>query len=163
MPIYSLAKLLAPVITYQDRLRPAFVLVRVDLRPLTSPPRGNWKETWQQALEILRRCVYLDKDLVLPPMGISGATETFFVVASTNMDRSGVMTTRIREQLERMSDLKAKCSLTITSIPLDLPSDHVAKDVAQQVQAVADSVTLAIMASVERKLSFAAKSKPDSN
>ncbi len=163
LPIYSLAKLLAPVITYQDRLRPAFVLVRVDLRPLTSPPRGNWKETWQQALEILRRCVYLDKDLVLPPMGISGATETFFVVASTNMDRSGVMTTRIREQLERMSDLKAKCSLTITSIPLDLPSDHVAKDVAQQVQAVADSVTLAIMASVERKLSFAAKSKPDSN
>ncbi len=163
LPIYSLAKLLAPVITYQDRLRPAFVLVRVDLRPLTSPPRGNWKETWQQALEIQRRCVYLDKDLVLPPMGISGATETFFVVASTNMDRSGVMTTRIREQLERMSDLKAKCSLTITSIPLDLPSDHVAKDVAQQVQAVADSVTLAIMASVERKLSFAAKSKPDSN
>ena len=163
LPIYSLAKLLAPVITYQDRLRPAFVLVRVDLRPLTSPPRGNWKETWQQALEILRRCVYLDKDLVLPPMGISGATETFFVVASTDMDRSGIMTTRIREQLERMSDLKAKCSLTITSIPLDLPSDHVAKDVAQQVQAVADSVTQAIMASVERKLSFAAKSKPDSN
>ena len=163
LPIYSLAKLLAPVITYQDRLRPAFVLVRVDLRPLTSPPRGNWKETWQQALEILRRCVYLDKDLVLPPMGISGATETFFVVASTDMDRSGVMTTRIREQLERMSGLKAKCSLTISSMPLDLPSDHVAKEVAQQVQAVADSVTLAIMASVERKLSFAAKSKSDSN
>ena len=100
LPIYSLAKLLTPVITYQNQLRAAFVLVRVDLRPLTSPPRGNWKETWQQALEILRRCVYLDKDLVLPPMGISGATETFFVVASTDMDRSGIMTTRIREQLE---------------------------------------------------------------
>lgn len=163
LPIYSLAKLLAPVITYQDGLRPSFVLVRVDLRPLTSPPRGNWKETWQQALEILRRCVYLDKDLVLPPMGISGLTETFFVVASTDMERSGIMTTRIREQLERMSDLKAKCSLTITSMPLELPSDHVEKDVEQQVQTVADCVTQAIMASVERKLSFAAKHKPDSN
>ncbi|MFZ0951512.1 MAG: hybrid sensor histidine kinase/response regulator [Candidatus Sulfotelmatobacter sp.] len=163
LPIYSLAKLLTPVITYQNQLRAAFVLVRVDLRPLTSPPRGNWKETWQQALEILRRCVYLDKDLVLPPMGISGATETFFVVASTDMDRSGIMTTRIREQLERMPDLRAKCSLTIASTPLELPSDHVGKDVEQQVQAVADSVTQAIMASVDRELSFAAKYKLDSN
>jgi hypothetical protein len=85
LPIYSLAKLLAPVITYQGRLRPAFVLVRVDLKPLTSPPRGNWKEVWQQGLETVRRCVYLDKDLVLPPMGMSGATETFFVVASTDI------------------------------------------------------------------------------
>jgi len=30
---------------------------------------GNWKQTWQQCLEILRRCIYLDKDLVLPAMG----------------------------------------------------------------------------------------------
>ncbi|MGA7171668.1 MAG: HAMP domain-containing sensor histidine kinase, partial [Candidatus Sulfotelmatobacter sp.] len=30
LPTYSLAKLLAPVIVYQDRLRPAFVLVRVE-------------------------------------------------------------------------------------------------------------------------------------
>src|SRR6266446_9467241 len=47
LPIYSLARLLAPVITHQDRLRPSFVLVRVDLAPLSNPPRGNWKETWQ--------------------------------------------------------------------------------------------------------------------
>ena len=45
-------------------------------------------------------------------MGISGLTETFFVVASTDMERSGIMTTRIREQLERMSDLKAKLVVT---------------------------------------------------
>jgi len=32
----------------------------------------DWRETWQQCLETLRRCVYLDKDLVLPPMWESG-------------------------------------------------------------------------------------------
>src|SRR6266478_1021019 len=90
MPIYSLSKLLAPVITHQNRLRSDFVLVRIELTPLSNPPRGNWKETWQQALEILRRCVYLDKDLVLPPMGTSGAAETFFIVASTDLQRSGI-------------------------------------------------------------------------
>src|SRR5271156_1841668 len=58
LPVYSLAKLLAPVVTYEELLRPAFVLVRVDLAPLVTPPRGNWKDTWRQCLEILRHCVY---------------------------------------------------------------------------------------------------------
>ena len=117
LPVYSLAKLLAPVIAYQNSLRPNFVLVRVDLTPLSNLPRGNWKETWHKCLEVLQRCVYLDKDLVLPPMGASGTTETFFVVASTDLQRSGVMTTRIREQLERVDELKTKCTLAITTVP----------------------------------------------
>jgi nitrogen-specific signal transduction histidine kinase len=151
LPIYSLAKLLAPVITYQDCLRPAFVLVRVELTPLSKPPRGNWKETWQQCLETLRRCVYLDKDLVLPPMGTSGAAETFFVVASTDLQRSGIMTTRIREQLERITDLKTKCTLTITAVPVQLPSADSNESLDQQVQSMASCVTQMILTSTDRK------------
>ena len=151
LPVYSLAKLLAPVITYQDRLRSDFVLVRVDLTPLSNPPRGNWKETWQQCLEIVQRCVYLDKDLVLPPMGTSGAAETFYVVASTDLQRSGIMITRIREQLERGIDLKAKCTLTITTVPIELPATEVAEAVDQQVQSVAGCVTQTILSGMERK------------
>jgi sigma-B regulation protein RsbU (phosphoserine phosphatase) len=157
LPIYSLAKLLAPVITYQDRLRPAFVLVRVDLTPFSNPPRGNWKETWQQGLEILRRCVYLDKDLVLPPMGMAGATETFFVVASTDLQRSGIMTTRIREQLQLVSDLRNKCSLTISTVPVELPSGYAEAELEQQVQTVAGCVTQMILRGRERKQLCAAK------
>lgn len=163
LPVYSLAKLLAPVITYQDRLRPAFVLMRVELTPLTNPPRGNWKESWRHCLEVLRRCVYLDKDLVLPPMGTSGITETFFVVASADLERSGTMTTRIREQLERATDLKAKCTLSITTAAVELPSANAEATLEQQVQSVADSVTQMIFASMERQQLSAGKSKQDSN
>jgi sigma-B regulation protein RsbU (phosphoserine phosphatase) len=151
IPIYSLARLLAPVITYQDRLRPAFVLVKVELTPLSNPPRGNWKETWRQCLEILRRCVSLDKDLVLPPMGTSGTTETVFVVASVDMQRSGNVTARIREQLERVTDLRTKCTFAITTVPVELPSGHLGKTLEEQVQAVADCVTQMIVTSRERK------------
>ncbi len=156
LPIYSLAKLLAPVVTYQDRLRPAFVLVRVELTPVSNPPRGNWKETWMQCLDVLRRCVYLDKDLVLPPMGTSGTTETFFIVASTDLQRSGIMTTRIREQLDRISDLKTKCTVTITTVPVELPPDQRAdalpgQSVGQQVENVANCVTQMILTGRERK------------
>jgi sigma-B regulation protein RsbU (phosphoserine phosphatase) len=163
LPVYSMTKLLAPVIAYQDHLRPAFVLVRVELTPLSKPPRGNWKETWQQCLEILRRCVYLDKDLVLPPMGASGAAETFFIVASTDLQQSGVMTARIREQLERVPDLKSKCTVTLLAAPVDLPSDMSRQTLEQQVQTVAERVTGMITNSMERKQSGVGNRTRDSN
>jgi len=141
LPNYSLPKLLAPVVAYQDRLRPAFVLVRVELTSLSNPPRSNWKETAQQCLEILRRCVYLDKDLVLPPMGSSGASESFFVVASTDLDRSASMITRIREQLARVPEFQSKCSLAITVDEVVLPSQMATESLEQQIQTLADHVT----------------------
>ncbi len=163
MPIYSLSKLLAPVITHENRLRTSLVLVRVDLTPLSHPPRGNWKETLQQCLEVVQRCVYLDKDLVLPPMGASGAAETFFVVASTDVPRSGIMTTRIREQLERLSDLTAKCKLTITTLPVELPPGHADATLDQQVQNVASSVTQMILTTRERQQPGTGKHAKKSN
>jgi hypothetical protein len=151
LPTYSLAKLLAPVVTYENRMRPSSVLLRIELTPLSNPPRGNWKETWQQCLEIVRRCVYLDKDLVLPPMGTSGAVETFYVVASTDLQRSGIMSTRIREQLERVPDLKTKCTLTITTISIQLPAADREESLDQQIQSLARCVTQMILTSMERK------------
>ncbi len=163
LPTYSLAKLLAPVIVHQGSLRPAFVLVKVELAPLSNPPRGNWKETWLQGLEILRRCVYLDKDLVLPPMGTSGTTETVFVVASVDLQRSGNMTTRIREQLERVTDLKTKCTLTITTLPVELPSGPMGETVEEQIQTVAACVTQMILTSREQKQLCAGNGAPSIN
>jgi signal transduction histidine kinase len=163
LPVYSLATLLAPVIVHQERLRPAFVLLRVELVPLSNPPRGNWKETWQECLEIVRRCVYLDKDLVLPPMGTSGASETFFVVASTDLQRSGIMTTRIREQLERTEGLMEKCKLAIAALPIELPQELADESIDRQVQGVADCVTQMILRSMESKHQSAVKKTDAAN
>ncbi len=163
IPIYSMAKLLTPVVIHQGRLRPAFVLVKVELTPLSNPPRGNWKDTWHQCLEILCRCVYLDKDLVLPPMGTAGTTETVFVVASADMQHSGKMTTRIREQLERVVDLKTKWTFAITTVPVELPSGQMGGTLEEQVQTVADCVTQIILTSRERKLLCAGKGAPSIN
>jgi sigma-B regulation protein RsbU (phosphoserine phosphatase) len=162
LPLYSLAKLLTPVAIYQDRLRAAFVLVRVELTPLSSPQRGNWKETWRQALETLRRCVYLDKDLVLPPIGTSGAAETFFVLAATNLVQSEAMTKRICEQLERVPDLKAKCGLTIMAAAIELPAAGPDDSLERQVQTLADVVTQMIMGNMERKQLRSGKGEPTS-
>lgn len=148
LPLYSLAQMLAPVVVQEGKMRSSFVLVRVDLASLTRPPRGDWRDATQQALETLRRCVYLDKDLVLPPMWESGATETFFVVASVDMALVGIMTARICTQLDRIADLKAKGTLTITTTPVELQPVESAQPLAQQVEGLAGEVTRMIMASM---------------
>src|SRR5581483_8898528 len=120
LPLYTLAKLLMLVIVYKGKLRPAIVLVRVQLSAKTRPPRGNWKDICASALQKLERCVYLDKDLVLPPLAALGARETYFVVASTVLEGAAIMMNRIREQLELCPDLKANAVLTISAQPVDL-------------------------------------------
>ena len=105
LPLYSLAKLLSPVIIHKIACGMTLVLMKVVLRPLSKPVRASWRDTCQRCLEILQRCVYLDKDLVLPPMATHGAEETYFVVASTHIDRADIMMARIREQLGKVEDL----------------------------------------------------------
>jgi hypothetical protein len=148
LPLYSLAKLLAPVIVHEGRIRDHIVLVKVELVPLSKTLHGNWREVWQQAIETLRRCVYLDKDLVLPPMGGSAAAQTFFVVASTDLEHSGIMMARIRGQLDRNEELKTSASLVISAVPVNFAPPPADASLDKQVQAVANRVTEIIMASM---------------
>ncbi len=140
LPLYSLGKMLSPVIVHEQKLREAIVLLKVDVRPRSKPARGNWKEFCQRCLDILQRCVYLDKDLVLPPMTTSGPEQTFYVVASTDMERVSVMMTRIREQIEKVEDLKAHCELELSAEAVRLPDVAHCQPLDQQVQEVADRV-----------------------
>jgi hypothetical protein len=152
LPLYSLAKLLSPVIVHQDKLRENLVLVKVSLRASSRPARSNWKETCQQCLEVLQRCVYLDKDLVLPPMADTGADETFLVVASTDLEHAEIMMTRIREQLGKVAGLDGAGELQVTAMAVPLP-DLGAKDSLQdQVQEVARIVGEMVRTVVGRKL-----------
>jgi len=141
LPLYSLAKFLFPVITYEGRLRDAIVLIKVELTPVSIPPRTNWKDVCQRSLDTLRRCVYLDKDLVLPVRGNTGTSETFFVAASTDLDRVEVMMKRIRGQLEAGAGFKAAGVLKVSATDVPLPSTEDGKPLEELVQAVADRFT----------------------
>jgi phosphoserine phosphatase RsbU/P len=149
LPLYSLAKLLLPVITYEDQLRDAIVLVKVELTPLSSPPRTNWKDVCRKALDTLRHCVYLDKDLVLPITGNTGTRATFFVVASTDLERAEIMMKRIREQLGPI--LKVAGVLKVSAMEVPLPSAGDGKPLEDLVQAVADQITETAMLALASK------------
>jgi len=140
LPVYSLAKLLFPVITREGRLRDAIVLVKVELTPASNPPRTNWKGACRQALHTLRHCVYLDKDLVLPDMGNTGTNVTFFVAASTDLEKAEILMKRIREQLEAGTDFKAAGALKVSAMTMLLPSTGGGKPLEALVQEIADQI-----------------------
>ncbi len=146
LPLYSLAKLLFPVFTHEGRLRDALVLVKVNLWRNAKTARGRWKEACTRALDRLQHCVYLDKDLVLPPMAGSGPEQSFFVVASTDLARAEVMMARIRGQIEALPELKASGEFEISAaaVPLtDLPEAKSSEETLLQTQvaAVAHRIT----------------------
>ncbi len=153
LPLYSLAKLLFPVITYEGRLRDAVVLVKVELTPGSTPSRANWKDVCQKSLETLRRCVYLDKDLVLPVTGSTGTRETFFVAASTDLERAEIMMKRIREQLEAGAGFKDAGVLKVSASEVLLPSREDGRPLEELVKAVAERISETAM--------LALGSKPD--
>ena len=133
LPLYCLPKLLLPVIALHGHLREAMVLVRVELTPNSKSLRGSWRETCQRCLELLRRCIYVDKDLVLPPTGSSGPVETFFVVASTDMKRVSIMMDRIREQVGSLPQLKASGTLSVTAETIPGPPPRDPRTLEQQI------------------------------
>lgn len=141
LPLYSVPKLLAPVVTYQDRLRSDFVLVRVQLRPNSKPARGNWKEVCSRSLELLERCVYLDKDLVLPPVATPGPEQSYFVVASTDLERAEIMMARIRGQLGNLQDLNGAGTFEVSASAIQLPADLAAAPLQKQVEELAEIVS----------------------
>ena len=141
LPLYSLPKLLFPVIIQQGRLRAAIVLLQIGLRPSAKTARGNWKEACKRVRDLVERCVYLDKDLVLPPMTNPGPEQTLFVVASTDMERSAIMIRRIVEQLKKLEEFKGDGALEVSALEVPLPDNPESVSLEQQVQAVAERVT----------------------
>jgi hypothetical protein len=138
LPVYSLPKLLAPVLWDDGKLREAVVLLRMDLKPRSRPVLGDWKDVCTRSLELLQRCVYLDKDLVLPPMPGAGPDQTFFVVASTDVERVEIMSRRIREVMEKAFDWKTSGTFALTAQAIDLPRgggprDEQMKEVAERI------------------------------
>jgi signal transduction histidine kinase len=155
LPLYSLAKLLGPVITYEGRVRDAIVLVKIELTPLSHPPRTIWREVCRKSLDSLRHCIYLDKDLILPVPGNTGNSETFFVAASTDLERVDVMMKRIRARLAASEGLTATAVLRVSATAVPLPSNQEGKPLEELVQAVADRIT-------EMMLVLASKTAPES-
>ena len=150
LPVFSLSKLIFPVITNQGRLRDALTLIAVELTPRWTDSVGNWDGTRERCLELLRACLLPAKDLILPTLGTTGLGETFLIVASTDLAGANVLTQRITEQLDRSQEVKAGATFKILATPVQLPSSAGDKPLEKLVQEVADSMNGMVLAALRQ-------------
>ena len=94
---------------------------------------------------------------VLPAMGKSGPDETFFVVASTDMEHVNIMLTRVGEQLGALPQLKPAETVQVRAQAVLMESLEAPMKLEEQVQMVADRVTEMIQQQLVDKPSFTAK------
>jgi signal transduction histidine kinase len=149
LPRFSLGKLLTPLITHQGRLRDALVLIKVEVSSPSTTSAFRRKATGQLYREILQRCIYLDRDLVLPGLGNSKPDEIFFIVASTTLELAEIMMTRIREQLGSSPELKAGV-LKVSASSLEVPVAEGEFQLEKLVLQVAEHVTSTVMLALRK-------------
>jgi chemotaxis protein histidine kinase CheA len=151
LPLFSMVKLLTPIITEKNKLRNAVSLITVEITSIMSAGFGNWRHIGQRCLELLALCIMPNKDLLMPALTTARSTESFVIVASTDLHGAEVISNRIRAQLEGYSELQsaAKFTVSTTSIPLPTEKDQ---ELVKLVEQVADSITEVVMATLRRKV-----------
>jgi two-component system, sensor histidine kinase and response regulator len=145
LPLFSLARLVFPVITDQGRLRDALSLVTIELTPGVAVASAARKEIRHSCAQILRSCIQPDKDLLLPAVARGGAGESFVIVASTGEPGAQIIQKRIYAQTARNEQLNQLGTFTVSSKTLALPSAQEGKTLHQLVQAVADDITQSLL------------------
>ncbi len=140
LPVFSLAKLLYPIITENDRLRDSVALITIKLRPGSgSSSRKVGEVIHRQAREMLQRCIRPDLDMLLPRMASAGEGEIFLVVACTDWRGAEVVARRIREQIGR--EFQAfDINLTVSATMVETPSQRENRPLKQLVEDVATRI-----------------------
>jgi signal transduction histidine kinase len=141
LPLFSLSKVLLPIITDQGRLRESLFLLMVEQEYLSGSQFGDWKGMRREALEILQACIFPDKDIVLPVLGNSTHGETYVIVASADKCGADILHKRIRGQLDRSGTLQASSLFDISTIEVPFPPQKQADEpLLKRVQEVADVI-----------------------
>ncbi|HXM95840.1 MAG TPA: ATP-binding protein [Candidatus Dormibacteraeota bacterium] len=140
IPIFSLASLIAPILTSDKKPGDAIALfvVEMDSQDGSLSPDVR-KEMSNIARELLHRCLLPDLDVILPKMGSASEQEFFFVAACTNVRGAEVMSKRIREQFRlceqlQQADLTFAVSysfLSAISTDVNPSKDKIAEQVAE--------------------------------
>ena len=161
LPLFSMKKLLAPVIATKGRLAESLMLVRVELQQRWTPGVANWNGIRDRCREMLRACILPAKDVLLPMME-AGSDELFLIVAATDEKGAAVLIQRIREHLEQDEELRATAAFKVLAAPVRLPSKDEGKSIEKLVEEVAGNITALAMAALQSPQDGAGDTKPSS-
>jgi PAS domain S-box-containing protein len=139
LPMFSLAKLCAPILTASNLEAGSVTVIVVDVDAIAGAVQAD---IVSMVREVLERCIHSGQDMLLPSMDDTEPVETFFIVACTDAVGFEVIAARIGRELQKFdgaSRLKPVISST-TLLVAPLPSrqeqiEEIAKRIEGVVQA----------------------------
>lgn len=124
LPVFSLAKLCAHVLTAPNLEAGSVTLIAVDLVAIEGAVQADIvPEIWK----VLERCIHAGQDVLLPSMSEAEAGETFFILACTDSIGFAVIARRIRRELQNF-DNASKLKPVISSTTLLVPPGQSAEE-----------------------------------
>jgi signal transduction histidine kinase len=116
LPVFSLPNLIAPALKRERRTEGPITLVVTEIGSNTGWLSDELRAEQSQGVrDILQRCVHSDLDILLPKMGLAGATELFFIVAITDEIGGEAIAKRIQERMDDFEHLQKAGLTTSTS------------------------------------------------
>ena len=151
LPLYSLAKLLFPLITHEGQLRDAVVLLTVELTPVSSSPEATGRRSAGSRWRRFAAACISTKTWFFQLWELSEAARPFLWPHRTDVERATIMMNRIRGQLEAGAGFKAAGALKLSATAVPLPSPEDARPLEDRVQVVADRITEMAMKALASK------------
>lgn len=115
-PIFSLPSLITPALKRERHTQGPITLVVTEIGSQTGWLSDEARAEQSQGVrEILQRCVHSDLDILLPRMGLAGATELFFILAITDEIGGEAIARRIQERMADYEQMQKAGLTTSTS------------------------------------------------
>ena len=135
LPVFSLARLCAHVLTPKNLALGCATLIAVDL---IAVPGSSRSELMPEVQKVLARCVHPGQDVLLPWIGDLSPVMTFFIVACTDNNGFSVIASRIGMELRSFAafaQVRPSISSTTVMISSPIPGEE---QIDVQIQEVAE-------------------------
>jgi signal transduction histidine kinase len=114
LPVFSLGKLLAPVLTPQNLLEASIAAITIRVFPSDSDQlSGSDEKALHETWKVLQQCMSPGFDVLLPRIGHTKSAETFFAITRGSRGDADNLVQRIRKQTTRSNYLQ-NASLNVT-------------------------------------------------
>ena len=154
LPIFSWSQHLAPILIPKNLETGSIALMTVEVfykskALLTKSDESMLREVWN----ILRQCILIDKDVLLPRMVSTKRKELFFIIAFADPRGMDVLEQRIHEQIGRYDDLhKVDLDTEVSSLIFQIPpkkEDRPWEDLVQEItRSIGDQIEKALQEDV---------------
>jgi PAS domain S-box-containing protein len=131
LPLFSLAKSCANVLTSSNLEKGSVILIAVDVVAIEKAVQAD---LLSEIRSVLERCIHAGQDVLLPSMSDAESVETFFIVACTGPSGFEVIASRIGRELD-IFDNSSRLKPVISSTVLLVRPGHSWKEQVGEVTA----------------------------